>query len=70
MFLEYCARKGVATDNIIHYLDDFLFIGNADSPDCARALRSFMVVCEFFGVPLASDKTVGPTTQITIRLDY
>ena len=64
-FLEYCVRKVAATDNIIHYLDDFLFTGSADSLDCARALSSFTVVCKDFGVPLASDKTVGPTTQIT-----
>ena len=64
-FLEYCAHKVAATDNIIHYLDDFLFAGSADSSDCGRALSSFTVVCKDFGVPLASDKTVGPTTQIT-----
>ena len=41
------------------------FAGSANSPDCARVLSSFTVVCKEFGVPLASDKTVGPTTQIT-----
>ena len=64
-FLEYCARKVAKSDNILHYLDDFFFAGCADSSDCARALRSFQVICKKFGVPLASDKTEGPATRIT-----
>ena len=44
-FLEYCARKVAATDNIIHCLDDF-FRG-----DCslAHAVSSFTVVCRIWG---------------------
>ena len=39
-FLEYCAHQVAATDNILHYLDDFFFVGRADSNECARTLTS------------------------------
>ena len=64
-FPEYCARKVAATDSIIHYTLMTFFAGSANSSDCARALSSFTVVCKELGVPLGSDKTVGPTTEIT-----
>ena len=36
-----------------------------DSNEHARALTSFTVVCNSFGVPLALDKTDGPNTRMT-----
>ena len=63
-FLEYCTRKVSNTPHILHYLDDFFFAGRGQSNECAHALTSFIVVCRDFGVPLASDKTVGPATSL------
>ena len=56
-FLEYCTRRGAGTRNILHYLDDILFVGRLDSLECARALCSVGIVCKDFGVPIAKDKT-------------
>ena len=49
----------------VHYLDDFLFWGPPASPSCRTALDKAMGLCEKLGLPVAPDKTVGPTTVIT-----
>lgn len=43
---------------MVHYLDDFLFIGPADTEDCLRLVELFSGLCGQFGVPLAPEKTV------------
>ena len=44
---------------VLHILDDFLFI--ADSQDkCHTDLTNFPSICEYLGVPIAQEKTVGP----------
>ena len=44
-------------------LDDFLFI--ADSIEkCQADLSNFLNMCEYLGVPVAQEKTVGPDTTL------
>ena len=62
--LEWILRsRGVRF--VIHYLDDFLLLGPPGSSECAQALRTTLATCWELGVPLASNKVVGPTTQLT-----
>ena len=49
----------------LHYLDDFLIMGPPDSQVCADALRTFLALCEELGVPVAEEKTEGPSTTLT-----
>ena len=49
----------------LHYLDDFLLLGPPDSPACAEALHIFQALCEELGVPIAEEKTEGPSTTLT-----
>ena len=49
----------------LHYLDDFLVLGPADSPSCDRSLSSLLDVCNDLGFPVAVEKTEGPSTCIT-----
>lgn len=51
--------------NIQHYLDDFLFGGEANTLQCQKTLSTFREVCSSWGVPLAEDKTVEPTEILT-----
>ena len=51
--------------NILHYLDDFLFGGEANTTQCSDLLNIFQDVCQKWGVPLADEKTVQPTEIIT-----
>ena len=45
---------------VIHYLDDFLVIGQPDSPECARALSKLLEILERLGLPVAPEKVEGP----------
>ena len=50
---------------LLHYLDDFLFLG---PPDTNRALQARLIATDTFGrlgVPIANHKTEGPSTQLT-----
>ena len=49
----------------LHYLDDFLLLGPPQSTACADALQIMLQVCNDLGVPLATHKTEGPSTQLT-----
>ena len=45
--------------NIQHYLDDFLFGGEANTSECQKTLSCFREVCSSWEVPLAEDKTLS-----------
>ena len=60
--LQFIAHSYGGIEFIAHYLDDFLILGRPGSDECVRALSSFEDLCGQLGVPLASEKTAGPTT--------
>lgn len=49
-----------------HMIDDFFFIGPADSVACSNALNNFLRVAQDIGIPIKEEKTVLPTTRIII----
>ena len=51
--------------NSIHYLDDFLFWGPPESTVCESALQKAIALSERLGLPVATQKTVSPTTVLT-----
>ena len=51
--------------NSLHYLDDFLFWGPPESPSCVQALSRATALCSRLGLPVASHKTVQPSTSLT-----
>ena len=57
-------NRGEVTDSI-HYLDVYLFVGAPASGECARALRSALLLCDQLGVPVAADKLSVPSTKLT-----
>ena len=61
--VEWCVAKE-NVNNIYHYLDDFVVIGPPNSEDCASSLQKLKSVCEDLGIPLASEKEAGPSTNI------
>ncbi len=50
--------------NGLHYLDDFLLVGEPDSPQCELSLQWALARCRVFGVPVDPKKTEGPTTKL------
>ena len=69
--LEWVARNKLNIPHIIHILDDFLIA--AESFDtCKTSLHQFLTFCENVGVPMAPEKTEGPSPFLTfagIELD-
>lgn len=63
-FLEWVVSYRARNENTTHYLDDFLFGGAAESTGCQNLLDTFHQVCSELGVPIASEKTVFPTTSL------
>jgi len=66
-FLEWAAKKKAGSDMITHYADDFFFAGVSDEQSnlsCAKLVARFEQLCQELGVPLAKEKSVGPSTKI------
>ena len=56
----------------MHYLDDFLTVGPAESDVCERNLEVLKSTCKDLGVPLKLEKVEGPATTLVflgIQLD-
>ena len=52
--------------HVHHYLDDFFFIGPADSDTCERAYSTFLSICERCQVPLSPPKCCPPSTRMEL----
>lgn len=63
-FLNWYAIHNSHNTQILHYLDDFLICGPPGSIICSQTLAKFKQMCEHLGVPIAEEKTEGPTTSL------
>jgi len=61
-FLQWVVEVKSGQKSIDHYLDDFIFMGAEDTTNCELLMSTFQSICKELGVPIASNKTVGPTT--------
>ena len=61
--LEWIAIYRLGASNVLHILDDFLFIADTKEK-CQLDLTNFLGICQFLGVPIAEEKTVGPDTSL------
>lgn len=71
-FLDWALRFRTNSSGVTHYLDDFLLMGKPSTGECASLLEAFSFLAQELGVPLAADKTKGPTMRLTylgIELD-
>lgn len=50
--------------HLIHYLDDFLFMGAPDTQEGVRALDIALKLFAFLGIPVSVHKTEGPATCV------
>jgi len=58
--MEWVARNKLAIPNMLHILDDFLIL-DISHDACGAALQRFLHFCEDIGVPMAPEKTEGPS---------
>ena len=49
--------------SVTKILDDFLFV-DSNHNSCRHSLFTFIALCDYIGVPIAHNKTVGPDTNI------
>ncbi len=67
-FVEWVVKQIAASDNITHYMDDFLLVGSSgkiEDSSCTRLVKILEDVCQKFGIPLSEEKAVGPSTSLT-----
>ena len=69
--LQWIAQHKLDIDYILHLLDDFLLV-SPSYDSCQTQLHRFLAFCAFIGLPLAPEKTFGPSTTLSfagIELD-
>lgn len=62
--LCWMARQRMPDITIFGYLDDFLIVSK-DRDAALLHMEGFCELCDTLGIPLAGEKTVGPTTRLT-----
>ena len=69
--LEWTAQKKLHIPYILHLLDDFLIVSPSQA-SCQHQLDNFLMFYRYLGIPMAPEKTVGPSTTLAfagIELD-
>ena len=61
--LEWLPKHYLCASGVLHILDDFLFIAISQGT-CASDLHNFLSLCDRLGVPIAHEKTEGPSTTL------
>ena len=64
-FLEFSVARQSPFGSLLHYLDDFLFGGRKETNHCSCIMSTFMAKMQSLGVPVAAEKTEGPTTKLS-----
>lgn len=59
-FLEWVFKTKFGLKGVIHYLDDFLFMGASSFGQCLQLLHCFETLAGELGVPFSPEKTEGP----------
>ena len=58
--LEWIGRAKLQIPGILHLLDDFLIVSKSIK-SCDNELKAFLETCDDIGMPMAPEKTVGPS---------
>jgi len=61
--LEWLAKTRIGASGVLHILDDVLFI-TKDESKCRSDLTQFLALCDYLGVLIAQEKTVGSETVL------
>lgn len=63
-FLHWLTHFKSGLNTLDHYLDDFIFAGRCGTQECAILMSTFSSLAKEIGVPIAHEKTSGPTTKL------
>ena len=64
--VEWIIRNNYRVADLMHYLDDFITAGPADSLHCSQNLQTLLAVCRSLGLPLHPNKCIGPSTRLVV----
>lgn len=62
--LQWVMQSSYNASAMSHILNDFFFIGPADSQSCKNDHTNFLYLCKTIGVPIKMSKIQTPTTSI------
>jgi hypothetical protein len=62
--LQWVAMNKLSIPAVTHILDDFIFIGPANTRVTSLSLESFLLLCKDCGIPIKTSKTVLPSTCV------
>ena len=65
--LQWMFRRHSQGD-VIHYLDDFLFVGAPSTEECGRLLHQAIGLCQRLGVRISLKKLEGPVSSLSFRI--
>ena len=63
-FLEFLVKQESKGGDVKHYVDDFLFAGKRGTIECFEIMTCFSQCADRLGIPIASEKTVWPCTNL------
>lgn len=61
--VEWIAQTKLKISSILHLLDDFLIVASTENL-CKQQLQLFLDLCNYLGIPMAPEKTLGPFTTL------
>lgn len=64
--LQWILQSKFTVFHCVHILNDLLFLGPPQSFECYSALLAFHVLAKDIGLPIKTEKTVYPTTTLTV----
>ena len=63
--IYWILQNNYEVHHLLHYLDNFLTAGSADSNACNHNLTAMKSLCQAIGAPIKDEKVEGPTTRLT-----
>ncbi len=65
--VQWILQNKFQVKDMSHILDDFMFFGPPNSPQCKRNLNTFMILADSLGLPIKKAKTIWPTTNLELH---
>ena len=63
--IHWILKNNYEVHHLLHYLDDFLTAGSADSNACNHNLTAMKSLCQAIRASIKNEKVEGPTTRLT-----
>ena len=64
--VEWILKNKYRVLDLMHYLDDFITAGPADSLQCSQNLQTSLAICRSLGLHPHPNKCIGPSTRLVV----